>query len=57
VRSPDSSGGSYRSFTSYERIRLPNTIGSGSTTRLRLRNELTATVRVQAQGTWSPDHQ
>ena len=56
-RVSDSSGGTYRSFTSYERIRLPNTIGRNSETRLRLRNGTFATVRVQASGTWSPDHQ
>lgn len=56
-RSSGGLNGSYVSFTSYERRRLPNLIGANVVTRMRLRNQLTATVSVQAQGTWSPDHQ
>ena len=56
-RSSGGLNGSYVSFTSHERRRLPNSIGSNVVTRMRVRNQLTATVSVQVQGTWSPDHQ
>ena len=48
--------GSWRQFSTNNSARLPNSIPITAYTRLRVRNNLLATVRVGAYGWWSPEY-
>lgn len=54
-RSTGTQSSSWKRLSSGSRVSIPNTIGSGLTTRLHFSNDLTTAVNVQVRGSWSPD--